>query len=79
VTKRKERKLRDAGPDISSAEYTGRFFFPFGGVRFWGVRWRDAEHTDVLVRSFSKDNANVAEIVSNQQLRNFLVHQKNNR
>ena len=39
-----------------------------------GVRWRDAEHTDVLVRSFSKDNANAAEIVSNQQLRNFLVH-----
>ena len=41
-----------------------------------GVRWRDAEHTDVLVRSFSKDSANVAEIVSNKQLRNFLVHKK---
>lgn len=86
MTKRKERKLRDAGPDISSAEYTGHFFFSsllvvffFRGEGVVGVRWRDAKHTDVLVRSFSKDNANAAEIVSNQQLRNFLVHKKNNR
>lgn len=53
------------------------FFFRGEGVV--GVRWRDAEHTDVLVRSFSNDDANAAEIVSNQQLRNFLVHKKNNR
>ena len=29
-----------------------------------GVRDRDTEHTEVLVRSFSKDNANDEEIVS---------------